>query len=225
MIGVEKMITAFIAIAMTVFLLIWLRYAQLSEHYGIDVLPKNPKKYLYFIPLFLIPLPNFWWSIEMSRPLLDTLFYITTMLCVGFLEELIFRGFIFVSLVSENKRQKKASEQNKRIAILISSLTFGVGHIINLFMGAPLVETLLQVCYATAAGFLFTIIFCKSGSLWPCVIAHSLMNASSVFAPQNLTMTQSCIDGAYLCIIALVYSLIILKTTKGNSHGIFNDDC
>jgi membrane protease YdiL (CAAX protease family) len=80
-----------------------------------------------------------------------------TMMLVGFLEELIFRGFLFTAL----------RKDSLKVAVIVSSVTFGMGHIVNLLNGAPLGETLLQIVYATAAGFLFTAIFLRGGSLWP----------------------------------------------------------
>lgn len=50
---------------------------------------------------------------------------------------------------------------NVKRAILISSITFGLGHIVNLLNGKNILETLMQICYAVAIGFLFTIIFYK----------------------------------------------------------------
>ena len=66
-------------------------------------------------------------------------------------------------------------------AIIISSITFGIGHILNLFNGAELVPTLLQICYAMAGGYLFVMVLIKSNSLWPCIITHSLLNSLSIF--------------------------------------------
>ena len=74
--------------------------------------------------------------------------------------------------------------------------------------------TLLQVCYAIAIGFLFTIIFYKGKSLLPCIIAHSFVNSSSVFAVENSSMKFHIISSAVLCIISLSYALWILKKTK-----------
>ena len=56
---------------------------------------------------------------------------------------------------------------------------------INLLGGAPLIPTLLQICYAVAIGYLFVIVFPKTGSLIPCIVTHSLMNALSVFNKEN----------------------------------------
>ena len=98
--------------------------------------------------------------------------YIISMCLVGFLEEVIFRGLLF----------KGMCKTNVKAAILVSSLTFGAGHIVNLLLGAPLLDTLLQLVYASAVGFCFTAIFYVGGSLWPCIISHALVNSTSVFA-------------------------------------------
>jgi membrane protease YdiL (CAAX protease family) len=121
------------------------------------------------------------------------------MFCVGFLEEIIFRGFLF----------KMMEKDNKKLAIIVSSLTFGIGHMINLLNGAELIPTLIQVCYAISVGFLFVIIFNKCKSLWPCIIAHGLTNALSIFNVNNaLTLYISPI---FIIVISVAYSIYIIK--------------
>ena len=130
-----------------------------EEYYGL-VGVKDLKKYLYFLPLVLILTVNLWNGININGSWKSIVFYILNMLNVGFIEEIIFRGFLF----------KMMEKDNLRKAIIVSSITFGVGHIINLFMGAELIPTLLQICYATSIGYLFVTIFYKSKSLVPCII-------------------------------------------------------
>ena len=84
------------------------------------------------------------------------------MVNIGFLEEIIFRGILYKSI----------EKDNQKLAIIISSLTFGIEHIVNLLNGADLVPTLMQICYAIAIGFLFVTIFNKSKSLIPCIITQ-----------------------------------------------------
>jgi len=127
------------------------------------------------------------------------------MLCVGFLEEVIFRGFLFKAICKTNVKQ----------AIIISSVTFGFGHIVNLFNGKDIPETLMQICYAVAIGFLFTIIFYKGKSLWPCIITHSVINSLSVFANENAITIHKHLAGCiFLCIVSVVYALYLLKTAE-----------
>ncbi len=67
------------------------------------------------------------------------------------MEEVIFRGFLFKAICKTNVKQ----------AIIISSVTFGFGHIVNLLNGRDIPETLIQICYAVAIGFLFYNYFYK----------------------------------------------------------------
>jgi membrane protease YdiL (CAAX protease family) len=118
---------------------------------------------------------------------------------VGFIEEVIFRGFLF----------KMMAKSNIKSAIIVSSITFGMGHIINLLNGAELVPTLLQICYATATGYLFVIIFHKSKSLVPCIITHCLVNSLSVFNVENDISLY--ISPLFLTVIPLAYAIYINK--------------
>jgi len=103
----------------------------------------------------------------------------------------------------------------------VSSVTFGIGHILNLIngSGAELLPNLLQVVYATAAGFMFVMIYLRSGSLLVCIAAHGIFNALSVFADETGAATGmriwtalllTGITGAYA-----VYLAAVKKETKG----------
>jgi len=126
------------------------------------------------------------------------------MLCVGFLEEIIFRGFLF----------KAMSRDSIKSAIIVSSVTFGIGHIINLINGSGmgLVANLCQVVYAIAFGFLFVIIFHRGGSLLPCIMTHSTVNALSVFSTAPETAAVEIVTALILTAIGIIYTLILLKT-------------
>jgi membrane protease YdiL (CAAX protease family) len=121
------------------------------------------------------------------------------MINIGFIEELIFRGFLF----------KMMAKSNVKSAIIVSALTFGMGHIINLLNGADLIPTLIQICYATSIGYLFVIIFHKTKSLIPCIITHCLVNSLSVFNVENNLSLY--IAPVVLTIIPLAYAIYINK--------------
>ena len=129
------------------------------------------------------------------------------MLCVGFLEELIFRGFLF----------KAMSRDSIKWAVVVSSVTFGLGHIINLLNGSGMgvAENLVQIFFAVLIGFLYVIIFWRGGSLWPCVISHGVLNSLSVFSASGESMLRVVI----LCVLVVAYAVVLLKTlpkSEGN---------
>ena len=119
------------------------------------------------------------------------------MINVGFLEEMIFRGFLF----------KMMEKDNVKSAIIVSSITFGIGHIVNLLNGADLVLTLLQVCYAIAIGYMLVMIFYKSKSIIPCIIFHAIFNSLTVFSTGDSNIISSII----LIAMCLAYTIYINK--------------
>lgn len=205
--GVEKLVTAVVGLVLMLVLYIWVLKNGLWEYYGFCRLKREAKDYLYFVPLVLLVSVNLWWGVQFRLSPLETALYVFSMLCVGFLEELIFRGFLFKALAKDNLKQ----------AIIISSVTFGIGHIVNLLNGAEVVPTLLQVCYAVAIGFLFTYIFLTSGSLWPCILTHGAVNGLSVFASEKAElMTNQMIGAVALCVLSVGYSVYIVRKIKLN---------
>jgi membrane protease YdiL (CAAX protease family) len=94
-------------------------------------------------------------------------------------------------------------------AIIVSSLTFGMGHVINLINGAELIPTLMQIGYATAIGYLFVIIFQKSKSLLPCIITHCLVNSLSIFNVENTVSVY--VAPVVLTVVPLAYAIYLNK--------------
>ena len=168
------------------------------SYYGLTKV-LNPKKYLYFIPLILIVSVNLWNGININNSRIEIVYHILNMINIGFIEEIIFRGFLF----------KMMAKDNIKSAIIVSSITFGIGHIINLFNGADLIPTLMQVCYAISIGYLFVIMFHKSKSLIPCIITHCLVNLLSIFNVDNFISLY--IASIFLIIVPVIYAIYINK--------------
>lgn len=201
--GTAKLITAPLCILMTAFLFFWLKKNNLMGKYGLCKFEGSMKKYLFFFPLMILCSTNLWNGVTMNLSLLETVLYIVSMLCVGFLEELIFRGFLFRAMCKDNVKS----------AIIVSSITFGIGHIVNLLNGAELLSTLLQVCYAVAIGFLFTIIVYYGKSLIPCILCHGIVNSLSVFAVESDNLL-GIITAIVIIVVSLTYTLWIIKTER-----------
>lgn len=203
LLGIEKVITAPVSVVFALLIFGFIKKHYLSEEYGLCSFTGNLKSFLYFIPLLLIITTNLWNGVTITVSVTEAALHILSMLCVGFIEEVVFRGFLF----------KAMCKDNVKLAIFVSSITFGMGHIVNLLNGADFVPSLLQVCYASAIGFLFTIIFYKGKSLLPCIIAHGIFNSLSIFAIQG-SQTFKIITSLALCTISVGYALWILKKTE-----------
>ena len=176
-VGIEKAVTFLIAVVLSMVLYLFLKKNGLLEAYGLCKSKTPAAKMLFYIPVLVMLTANLWYGIGIYVSPIEAVCYVLTMLCVGFLEEVIFRGLLFNAMRKDGVKS----------AILVSSLTFGMGHIINLFngSGAELLPNLLQVVYATAAGFMFVMIYYKTESLLVCIGAHGVFNALSVFVKEE----------------------------------------
>ena len=206
-IGIEKSVTVIVCFLMTAIVYTWIKKNGLSEVYGLCKCKIEAKKLLYYITLMLMASVNLWFGMAFNLSVMETVLYILSMLMVGFLEEIIFRGFLFVEMCKDNVKT----------AMIVSSITFGIGHIVNLVngSGADLFSNILQVIYAIAGGFLFTVLFYKTKSLWACIITHSVLNALGVFANESvMTPTKEIFSAGMLTIVSVAYAIYILKRVE-----------
>lgn len=150
----------------------WVLRSGLSEKYGFRTFAGNAKQFLLFIPLIVMSCVNLKNGLGLKAPLAVSVLMAVQLAVAGYVEEVIFRGFLFRAM----------EKDNLCTAIIVSAITFGVGHIVNLGNTADTLGVLLQVCYAIAIGFMYTLVVYKGGSLWPCIVSHMFVNGSSTFA-------------------------------------------
>lgn len=165
-----------LAVAVTV----WIVRNGLSEKFGLCGFKGKAAPFLWFIPLIIMSCTNLINGLGLTAPLSVTLLMMVNKAVAGYVEEVIFRGFLFRGMAKNNLSS----------AIIVSAVTFGAGHIVNLVNTADVLGVLLQVCYAIVIGFLYTIIVYKGGSLWPCIASHMFVNGSSVFGLEQGPFTE-----------------------------------
>lgn len=204
-IGIEYAASAVFCILQDIVLFNFIRKNNLQKRYGLCKSPVPACRFLYYMPLIILASGNLWNGVAVNYTSVETVCRIVCMLCVGFLEEVIFRGLLFKAIARDNIKS----------AIIISSVTFGIGHIINLFNGSGMnfLNNLCQIVFAIAVGFLLVTIFYRSGSLLPCIIVHSVINMLSTFANDtNLTAEMHLLHIAILIVITVIYTLILTRT-------------
>lgn len=157
---------------LAVFSTVWIIRNGYSEKYGLCRFKGNRKQFLFFIPLIIMSCVNLKNSLGLNAPAAVSLLMMVHLAVAGYVEEIIFRGFLFRAMAKDNLHS----------AIIVSAVTFGVGHIVNLANTADTLGVLLQVCYAILIGFMYTLVVHKGGSLWPCIASHMFVNGSSTFA-------------------------------------------
>ena len=212
MIGIEYSASAAFCILQMVVLFAFIRKNNLLKRYGLCKSLVPVCRFLYYVPLLVLASGNLWNGVAFNYSPPETVCRIVCMLCVGFLEEVIFRGLLF----------KAIAKNNIKSAVMISSVTFGIGHIINLFNGSgmDLVSNLCQIIFAVAIGFLLVTIFYRGGSLLPCIIVHAAINTLGTFANDtSLTTEMRLLHLAVLIVITVAYTLILTRTLPKKQWG------
>ena len=213
MIGIEYSASAAFCILQAVILFAFIQKNHLQKRYGLCKSPVPACRFLYYVPLLLLASGNLWNGVALNYSLPEIVCRIVCMLCVGFLEEVIFRGLLFTAIAKDNIKS----------AVVLSSVTFGIGHIINLFNGSgmELVSNLCQIVFAIAVGFLLVTIFYRGGSLLPCILVHSAINTLGTFANDaDLTMEMRLLHLGVLIAITVAYTLILTKTLPEKAKKI-----
>ncbi len=207
MAGTEKSVTLAVGLILSAVLLVFLKKNDLFASYGLCRSTASARAMLYYLPVLLMLTANLWYGVTVNYGVAETVLYILSMFCVGFLEEVIFRGLLFNAMRGDHLKA----------AVIVSSITFGIGHIINLVngSGAELLPNLLQVVYATSAGFMFVMIYLNTDSLIGCIAVHGLFNAISVFSNEtNVTYEKQILTCVLLSVITGTYAVYLARMMK-----------
>ncbi|MBR7016757.1 MAG: CPBP family intramembrane metalloprotease [Lachnospiraceae bacterium] len=198
--GDESICMLIALLVFTAGIIVFVKTNHLEGKYGLAGWPKDMKKYLFFIPMWILATGNIWDGFAPSYQGAELVIAAFSMILVGFVEEMIFRGFLFKAMMEGDKTI---------VAIIVSAVTFGVGHIVNLFTGQAGFETVMQIIFAISWGFILTMVCYKGGSIIPCIIAHSLIDVLSLFGADN-----ELIDWIYIgttIVVAIAYCLYLSR--------------
>ena len=209
--GVKKIVTLPILVVLSMIMYFFVRKNDLTETYGLCKPQISSAKMLFYAPLIILSTANLWHGVVLNNSPAETLLYIVSMLLVGFLEEMIFRGFLFNAMAKDNVKS----------AIIVSNVTFGMGHIVNLINGSgtELLPNLLQVIYAIAIGFAFVMVYYKTKSLLFCIMTHGILNGLGTFANKAvMTPQKQIVLSVLVTIIAGGYALYIALMVKEENN-------
>ena len=209
-IGVEYAASAAFCVLQAIVLFAFLRKNGLQKRYGLCKPSVPARRFLYYVPLVLLASGNLWNGAALHYTPAETVCRVVCILCVGFLEEAIFRGLLFMAIAKNNVKS----------AVVISSVTFGIGHIINLFNGSGMdpVSDLCQIVFAIAVGFLLVTIFSRGGSLIPCILVHAAINTLGTFANDTALPTKThLLHLGILIVITVGYTLLLTRTLPKNA--------
>ena len=98
--------------------------------------------------------------------------FLVDCLLIGVFEELAFRGTLFPAILES----RRSTRGQIFWTALISSAVFGLVHLANLFEGAGIVATLLQVGYSFLIGGMCAIVLLKSGNIIFSILLHGIFD-------------------------------------------------
>ena len=171
--------------------------------------PISRQTLLVCLPLFLLPaLMLVSGGIKSSSAALVFEFAIFALM-VGFAEEALVRGLALRVMLPTGLTR----------AALLSSLFFGLGHLINVSQGASLSATAVQVTEAVFLGIAFAGMRLYTGSIWPAIALHSLIDfidaGSRGFAlAQSQTVTLTVLVPIILTGLCAAYGWWLLRRTS-----------
>lgn len=144
-----------------------------------------------------------------DRPDMVPLFLVECLL-IGTTEELLFRAVVHASL-------REALEEKRHgvlLATVLSSAVFALWHLVNLFYGAGVGPTLLQVGYTFLLGCMFAAMYDRTGNIWLCVSVHALFDVGGTMIgrigsgdPHDLIFWILTAVFGVLCAIQIVISV------------------
>jgi membrane protease YdiL (CAAX protease family) len=171
------------------------------------LMAKDTRKVLWFLPILTIEVVPFIAGFRNDTDLFYILAVLACTLCVGFAEEVYFRGFIFQTL----------KVKGTSFAIIVSSLLFGITHLLNIAGGAGIGETLLQIGFAFFFGLVCVEIRVLTGSIWPVILWHALHDFLA-YTTNEGTRTFMLAGAAFQTVILLAFGLYLFAVIrkKGN---------
>lgn len=211
-------ITRLIGAALFLLLNIYLEHDILKPKYAFS------RRALWALPCLIVAINNLpsvallRGDAKISGGALDIILFALECLFVSLFEELAFRGVAFLSILKMRQGKKWLFA-----SIIISSVVFGLFHMVNLIYGAGFGETALQMGYSALVGAMCAFALYKTGSIWICVLIHSVYNFCGQIVPRlgdgemlNAPQIIITVIISVICAIYIVLSLIKAAPTESD---------
>ena len=109
------------------------------------------------------------------------------------------------------------------LSIILSSAIFGGAHLVNLFAGADVGATILQVGYSFLIGSMFALAAVKSGNFYHAVALHAIFDFGGLLESKGLIegviwTTENMILTAAVGLIVCVYAIVLFIKNKKTRH-------
>ena len=211
-------ITSIAVLFLSIFLCVYIGKNRLQLTYDLTDKPLMNSSLLIYIPLFIIGVIQLIKGFDESLDKGEILSITFLMIGVGLIEEVIFRGFLL------NGIREKCSIKK---AIIISGVTFGVGHIVNLARGYGYNELIAQILVAIVIGIILAMLVVSTKKLLPGILFHIIFNITGSITIQNQVLDNYIL--ITILFIAIPYGIYLFNRIKAkmgqfNTNNLMNTD-
>ncbi len=119
--------------------------------------------------------------------------------CVGLFEEMAFRGVVFLGILE----RRRTRVLDIVIAIIISSVIFGIVHSINFLYMSP-GAVLQQIGYSFLIGAMCSVVLVRTQNIWLCVVLHAIFNFGGALVP---TLGEGFVWDAPTIIMTVIFAI------------------
>ena len=188
------------------------------------------KTFLIFLPCMAVAINNFpFIAVFSGKAAIDSspaviAVYALSQLAVGFFEEMAFRGCIFTVVLQRCKKNRRGAF----MAIVLSSVIFGIIHALNILAGSDPGSVILQIGYSFLIGGMCSVVLIKTSNIWYCVALHAVYNFAGGVVPNcgsgEIWDTPTIILTAALAVAVAAYVIFLLfKITRSDIEKVLND--
>lgn len=203
-------ITGAMLIVLSIVLVLYLKKNKKFNEYGMKGIKKGDfRRTLFYVPLLLLAFIQYIEGIDVSRSITDIASVCLLMIGVGFIEELIFRGFLFQGIFAKSGVNR---------AIMISGITFGFGHIVNLLRGYTYTEQMGQIVVAVGIGIVLALLVANTKSIVPGILFHIVFNIGGTITRQDASQQTYMIIA--LVVTSMLYAIYLYKSVHNKSTAI-----
>ena len=209
---------------------IFLVILMLMRGYGAIFKPKWCRGHLLWsIPCFLVAIVNFpFAALIRGTAVIErwNLLWLFLLKCISIalLEEMFFRALLLPLFMQRFANKKYCPF----IAVLCSSILFALMHLFNLFFGAGIGETMLQVGYTFLLGCMLAVMMLKTKNIWLCIIIHALFDVGGTIVTDlgsgPFQDTAFWILTAVFGVLCAVHIILSLKQIHSRFYNDSYDD-
>ena len=202
--------TGIVLAGMSIGLLGYLAAQRRLSFFGVrPVQPGSLPSTLFYLPLFASAFLQYAQGLTTGLDLQSVASAVLLVAAVGFIEELLFRGFLLQALRTSGTLER---------AIVISGVTFGLGHIVNLLRGYSITDQALQLVAAILIGIALAYCTALTGSILPGVVFHALFNLSGTLTNHS-TLWDAVTVGAIAVVMIGYIAVLRGQLTRARSSS------